>query len=404
MTRDVAQNNSDARGNPDEEGRLRRGPHPLPVYVSGASMQAYAAPEKMRSMLRGIKLYQEHKYSARHDESLQTVWQKETARVLYCAAKNLQQEEAARGDKAAVNDCGAKPPTLFIIPSMINRADILDLQPEFSFVRWMAQQGIDVYLLDWGTPIENLSMTDMDGALANFAIAALEDLFGQGEGDSGRAAKKPFVHALGYCMGGTFLAAAAQHCQGLLRSATFLAAPWDFHAGDRHLTNGILAGLPAALQMIGVKGALPAKWIQSVFASVQVERAIQKFVDFAAMDQDSDKAKRFVAVEDWLNNGLDMPQHIAECCLLQWYRDNRTAKGLWHALGAEITPQQLSMPCLVVASDMDRLVPLESSLALAQQIPDCSIVQPDYGHIGMMTSRNAPQEVWPLLRDWVLQH
>ena len=56
-------------------------------------------------------------------------------------------------------DYGAAPeaadpagPPVLVVPSLINRAYILDLAPGRSLLRWLAAQGLRPLLLDWGAP------------------------------------------------------------------------------------------------------------------------------------------------------------------------------------------------------------------------------------------------------------
>ncbi len=149
---------------------------------------------------------------------------------------------------------------------MINRSAILGLLPEHSFVRWLAGQDYDVYMIDWGEPVQDAGMRDMAGVIRDRLVPAL----------AFAAGKAGPVHAMGYCMGGTLLAAGAIAAPETMRSVVFLASPWDFHAGDKILTSHIQAGTPSALQMIAEQGTLPANWIQSVFAVVNADRAVSE--------------------------------------------------------------------------------------------------------------------------------
>src|SRR4051812_45004740 len=44
------------------------------------------------------------------------------------------------------------PVPVLIVPSILYRYSILDLAPAASLVGYLVEQGIDVYLLDWGAP------------------------------------------------------------------------------------------------------------------------------------------------------------------------------------------------------------------------------------------------------------
>ena len=185
-------------------------------------------------------------------------------------------------------------------------------------------------------------------------------------------------------------------------SVKFLASPWDFHAGEKSVGDHVRTGTPSALQMIEHKSELPMDWIQSVFAAANADRALHKFIKFADMEQDSDQARIFVAVEDWLNDGLDLPGGIARGCLLDWYGENKTASGAWRIGDTAIDLKALDMPALVVASARDRLVPEESSLAMVGILPQGEVLKPDCGHIGMMTGRKAEAAAWQPLARWLV--
>ena len=358
-------------------GRMLR---PLPVHVALANaalakmeMERKDGKALVAAMLTGIRLYQDHPFK-RPPERLPVIWRAGAARLFHCAA---------RRPVAAV----------FIVPSMINRWHILDLLPGKSFTRWLAARGMDVYLLDWGAPADDPAMDTMDGAILQRllpALAAARDHAGL-----------PLC-AAGYCMGGTLLAGAAGRMPDTLAGAAFLASPWDFHAGDRALADQIRMGTPQALQMMAGRDALPVNWIQSVFAAVNGDRTVHKFAKFAAMDQRGAEAALFVAVEDWLNDGLDLPASLARTCISDWYGDNAPARGRWAVDGRVVRLQDIKTPALVVAPWRDRLVPAESALAMAKELPDVTILRPDCGHIGMMTGRGAEDAVWRPVADWIL--
>lgn len=353
---------------------------PLPVHMAWANAE-YAKMQLQRqdgkallaAMFEGIKRYQDHPF-ARVVPPLPVVWAEGQARLFHAAATDARA-------------------SVFIVPSMINRSYILDLLPGKSFVRWLATQGIDAYLLDWGEPANDPAMTDMEGAITRRLLPAL------------RAACAASPHApvaLGYCMGGTLLAGALALDRAGLAGVAFLASPWDFHGGDRKLAAQVQMGTPAALQLMETRAALPVNWIQSVFAAVNEERTVHKFADFAAMDPDSDAARLFVAVEDWLNDGLDLPAGLARACICDWYGENAPGRGVWRLGGEVVDPRAFDLPALVIAPQRDRLVPVDSAHALAQLLPQVTVITPDCGHIGMMTGRNAERAVWESVASWIL--
>ena len=349
---------------------LRRGPRPLPMFVGMAGLLAASQKEQLK-MIEGLKLYQVHPYKRPSTEDV-VIWQNCEVTLRH------------------IPTLGKKH--LLLIPSMINRSVILDLLPQRSFARWLSAQGIDVYILDWGEPTKDSGQQNLDDVLHQKLLSSL--LFLNDKVGS--------FNALGYCMGGTLLAGAVHLKPEGLNKVIYLAAPWDFLGGNRQLQQQVLMGTASALQMTESGRPLPSNWIQSVFAAVNAERNIHKFADFAAMDQDSERARMFVAVEDWLNDGVDLPPALARTCVVDWYGQNKPAKGEWIVGGTPVDPSQTKNPVLVVTSSTDRLVPEESSHALANLIPHARLLQSSCGHIGMMTSARAQTEVWKPIAQWLL--
>ena len=360
----------------------RRGLSPLPLHM-GLIQAEYMRLHKMgladerdlHNMLQGIKLYQGHPFHRQNDHK-DVVWQQGSVRLL----------------SVADHDNAAQTVPLILIPSLINKADVLHITEEKSFQNWLSRNGIACYLLDGGEPTTDDALRDIDGLIKARLLPAMSFLAERYNGP---------VDALGYCMGGTLLAAAAQMAADIIRKCVFLASPWDFEAGSQQLRKEVRAGMAPALQRIMQSQNLPKDWIQSVFAAVNAQRALKKFGKFAAMDQDSDEAALFVAVEDWLNDGVDLPADLARTCIVDWYDKNLPGKAEWQVDGQLILPQNLQCPCYIVASENDVIVPLESSLSLAALIKGSEVLQTRKGHIGMITGRGAETEVWQPVLNWL---
>ena len=147
-----------------------------------------------------------------------------------------------------------------------------------------------------------------------------------------------------------------------------LATPWDFHA-ERPIPTGLL-GLFGEWLSTSDAAALPVELIQSLFFMLDPFLAQRKFVRFAALDPTGAEARSFVALEDWINDGVPLPIAVARECLGSWYGDNAPGRGLWQVAGTRCRPQQLRRPALVVIPGRDRIVPPASAEPLAAAIPN----------------------------------
>ncbi|MGO4436886.1 PHA/PHB synthase family protein [Rhizobium sp. RAF56] len=118
---------------------------------------------------------------------------------------------------------------LLICPPWINKFYILDLNPQKSFIKWCVERGQTVFVISWVNPDERHADKDWTAYARegiDFALDTIEKATGEKE-----------VNAVGYCVGGTLLAATlalhAKEKNKRIRSATFLTTQVDFaHAGD----------------------------------------------------------------------------------------------------------------------------------------------------------------------------
>jgi polyhydroxyalkanoate synthase subunit PhaC len=117
----------------------------------------------------------------------------------------------------------AKRPVL-VIPPWINKYYILDLREKNSFVKWMVDQGLTVFVISWVNPDARHADKEfadymLEGPLA--ALDAIEKATGEKE-----------VNAIGYCLGGTLLAAQLAYMatkkDKRIVSSTFMTALTDF--------------------------------------------------------------------------------------------------------------------------------------------------------------------------------
>ena len=114
---------------------------------------------------------------------------------------------------------------LLMVPPWINKFYILDLRPKNSFIKWWTEQGFTVFLISWVNPDKNLAEKSFEDYLLQGPVAAL-DAIEQATGECE-------VNCVGYCLGGTLLAAMAAYLTSLgyadrIHSCTFFTTMLDF--------------------------------------------------------------------------------------------------------------------------------------------------------------------------------
>jgi pimeloyl-ACP methyl ester carboxylesterase len=282
-------------------------------------------------------------------------------------------------------------PVVFV-PSLVNRAYVLDLAPGHSLLRWLAARGVRPLLLDWGWPED----AERRFTLTDYVAGRLERALGAAKALAGSA---PVL--AGYCMGGTLAVAAAARRPDLVRGLALLATPWDFHAGQEERAARAASLLPLMEPALAFAGTLPVDMIQVLFAMLDPFGVAEKYRAFAATPPDCERAVLFVALEDWLNDGVPLAAPVARECLGEWYGRNAPALGEWMVAGLPVDPASLALPAFVAAPGRDRIVPPESSRPLAALIPGAVLHEPRAGHIGMAAGSTAERVLWRPLLDWL---
>lgn len=331
---------------------------------------------RIAALAAGIEAYRRYPYR-RDLEDPPVAWQEGPCRLLDYGAL----PGAAKGGRPVL-----------VVPSLINRPYVLDLTADRSLLRWLGRRGLRPLLLDWGRPgpqERQFNLTDYVAGRLERALAVLL-----------REAGSPPV-VLGYCMGGLLALALALRRQSELAGLVLLATPWDFHAENAAHSRLAAASLPLVAPLLEVAGEMPVDLLQALFASLDPHLVVRKFLAFGRLEPAGPKARDFVALEDWLNDGVPLATPVARECLGRWYGDNATAELQWRIAGAVVDPGDLRLPTLCIIPAQDRIVPPASARALADAIPGSQRMTPAVGHIGMVVSAQAEASVWHPLMTWI---
>lgn len=351
-------------------GALRAAAQSAP-HALALALRAESA-DRLQAMLDGLAKYQRHP-ARRSLIAPPSLWRAGGVRVLDYGPPHHQ--------------------PVFITPSLVNRHYILDLDTGDSLIRRLSECGLRPLVVDWGDPGPAESRMNLGDYVTDRLIPAFDaarNLTG--------AAQMPVV---GYCMGGALSLALADARPEEVSRLVIMGAPWDF-SGMAPM-RGALAGLApdgpdsairSATAAAAAFGALPADALQQVFARLDPGLALRKFRRFAGQDQNSAAARRFVLIEDWLNDGPPLSGPAAVQAMADWQRDNATMRGAWRVGGAPVDPSTLHPPALIFAATRDRIAPPASCEPLAALIPDARLIRPETGHVGMIVGRAARAQVW----------
>jgi polyhydroxyalkanoate synthase len=122
------------------------------------------------------------------------------------------------------------------------------------------------------------------------------------------------------------------------------------------------------------------------------------------MDPGGAEVRHFVALEDWLSDGVAMPLRAAKDLLIGWQLRNATAAGEWHLCGAPVVPGEIAMPVLAFCGRGDTIAPPAMAEPLATAIPGARVERPPTGHVGMVVGQAARAAVWTPMATFLHAH
>ena len=256
---------------------------------------------------------------------------------------------------------------ILIIPSPIMKFYILDLSAQNSMVHYLVAQGFTVFMISWRNPDQD----DRDLGMEDYLVGAVMQALRQ----TAAIAQAPAVHAMGYCLGGTFLAivaalmgadefVAAQSASASvesplpeLASVTLLAAQTDFsEAGEL----GIFIDddqLKTLREQIARTGYLSGRQMAGSFQFLHSKdlvwsRNTQRYL-MGVDDIGSD-------LMSWNTDTTRLPQRMHSEYLDNLFLRDDLTQGHYKVSGVPIALKNLNMPLMVVGTVRDHVSPWRS--------------------------------------------
>ena len=242
-----------------------------------------------------------------------------------------------------------------IVPPWINKFYILDLTPEKSFIRWCVAQGLTVFVISWVNPDARLAGKTFEDYILEGPMVAL-DIIEKVTGERQ-------VNALGYCVGGTLLAAALAFMAGQgddrITSATLLAAQVDFtHAGDLKVFVDE-EQIAAREREMGEVGYLEGRKMATAFNLLRSNDLVWPYVINNYL-----KGKEPAPFDllYWNSDATRMPAANHSFYLRNCYLENRLAKGDMVIGGRKLNLKDVKIPIYNLATREDHIAPAKSVL------------------------------------------
>ncbi|MDE0057739.1 MAG: class I poly(R)-hydroxyalkanoic acid synthase [Defluviicoccus sp.] len=249
---------------------------------------------------------------------------------------------------------------LLIVPPWINKFYILDLRPDNSFIRWAVARGYTVFVISWVNPDESHASLRFDDYLGSGILAALDAIE--------RATGERQATAIGYCIGGTLLAAALAYMDAVgdkrIGAATFFAAQVDFEdAGELRLFTDE-SHMDAMAAQVREKGYLDAANMAGTFNALRANDLVWHFVINNYLLGKQPPAFDLLF---WNADSTNFPAELFVEYMHNMYQQNNLARpGGFELMGRKIDLGRIAIPTYIQASKEDHIAPAASVFKLTR--------------------------------------
>ncbi|HIV71616.1 MAG TPA: class I poly(R)-hydroxyalkanoic acid synthase [Candidatus Aquabacterium excrementipullorum] len=254
-----------------------------------------------------------------------------------------------------------------LVPPCINKYYILDLQPENSLVRYALSQGQRVFIVSWVNADESLAQATWDdyteqGVMR--AIQAVQDITGAEQ-----------INALGFCIGGTLLAAALAVLDARgehpVASLTLLTSFLDF-VNTGTIDVFVDEGLVHMRELtIGDKspqggGLMKGSELATTFSFLRANDLVWNYVVGNYLKGETPPPFDLLY---WNSDSTNLPGPMYCWYLRNTYLENKLkVPNALKVCGTPLDLRRLKMPTFVYGSREDHIVPWDSAYASTQLV------------------------------------
>lgn len=255
---------------------------------------------------------------------------------------------------------------LLIFPPWINKYYILDLREKNSMVRYLVEQGYTVFIISWANPDASFAKVNFDDYMTSGLLAAMREI--------AHITGEDKVNVVGYCIGGTLLAATLAYLkaapkkavQGLpeIASATYFVALTDFtDPGDvgAFIDENQIAVLE---EKMARQGYLDAR---SMYTTFNMLRANDLVWSFVVNNYLLGKTPFPFDILYWTSDSTNLPAAMHSFYLRNMYLENRLIQPRGIAMkGVPIDLRDITTPSFLISTQEDHIAPWRSTYAATQ--------------------------------------
>ncbi len=285
---------------------------------------------------------------------------------------------------------------LLIVYALVNRPYMADLQDGRSMIQGLLDEGVDVYLIDWGYPVSADKYLTLDDYINGYIDRCVDVIC--------EKHNRKKINLLGICQGGAFsLCYTALH-QKKVKNLITTVTPVDFHT-KQDLLSHMVREIDID-QIVDTLGNIPGEMLNATFLTMKPYTLMgQKYVDLVNILDDKEKAMNFMRMEKWIFDSPDLVGEAYRQFIKQFYQENGLVKGTVRIGDDVVDLGKITIPILNIFARDDHLVPPDASKALEGCVSskDYHSLEFPGGHIGIYVSGKAQKMIPPSVAKWLAE-
>lgn len=289
-------------------------------------------------------------------------------------------------------DYVSKIPTL-VVYALVNTPSMMDISQDRSFIKKLLEEGMDVYLIEWGFPTADDKYITLEDYIDGYIDRSVDHIL--------KSTKSEKLNLLGVCQGGTFSTIYTALHPEKVKNLITLVTPFDFSSDDgllfkwgKHLN---------ADNIVDAFGVVPGDFMNAGFLTLSpISLMVNKYMDLINDLDEKDTISNFMTMERWI---FDSPGQVGEAFrqfINDLFRDNKLIKGTMKIGDRTVDLKNITHPILNIYAERDNQVPNDASKPIEKYVEskDVTTIGFPTGHIGIFVSGRSQKEVAPTISDW----
>lgn len=283
---------------------------------------------------------------------------------------------------------------LLVVYALINRETMLDLQPGRSVVQKFLNDGVDVYMIDWGYPKRKDKFLTINDHVNEYMDSMVDFVR--------RASGKAKINLMGICMGGTFCTIYSALHPEKVKNLVLTVTPSSFDNED-----GLLHIWMKDIdvdKVVDAFGNMPGDIMNFGFLLLNPARLmLDKYKGYLSNLDDKAFVENFIRMEKWIFDSPDVPGETFRQFIKDLYQKNLLIQNKLKVGDSVVDLKKITMPVLNIFAKFDHLVPPAASNQITKQLgsKDVRDVCLETGHIGIYVSSKYQNEFVPMITGWL---